>query len=256
MGDSVRYGENRTLFESPDISTYQPRRTVDRGKRTCTADLCIPEDVQQENNTSAPLKRKDVAQALHHRNVLRVTESIKLSLNRRFCSIKSKMKEIMQTFCTEVLSLAENNTVYFKPDYKPTPKQRSYTFVSFLNVPLKTEEIYMYEFVKQHFEFTKVDYPKQQIDGIEYRTGTRVYWCTKIKHHLPKYVHIFGRWIRVIYTGQPARQKTQNTHNDIRQIEFETDQPDPISDDQSQQITNTPEIDNTQHKLLKTHHQK
>lgn len=228
MRDSVWYGENRTLFESPDISTYQPWRTVARGKRTCTADLCIVEDVQQENNKSAPLERKDVAQALHHRNVLRVAESIQLSLNGRLCSIKFKTKEIMQTFCTEVLSLAENNTAYLKPDYKPTPKQRSYTFVSFLNVPLETEEKYMDEFVKQHFEFTKVDYPKQQIDGTEYHTGTRVYWCTKIKHHLPKYVHIFGRWTRVIYTGQPARQRTQITHNDIRQIEFETDQPDPI----------------------------
>ena len=80
----------------------------------------------------------------------------------------------MITFCTEGLTLAGNNTVCFKPDYKPQPKRRSYTFGSFLSVPLEIAEKDMNEFVRQHFDFTKVHYRTQKIDGIEYHTGTRV----------------------------------------------------------------------------------
>ena len=89
----------------------------------------------------------------------------------------------------------------------------------------------MNEFVGQHFDFTKVHYPTQQIDGIKYHTGTRVYWCSNIKNHLPKSVHIFGRWARVIYNGQPARQKTPTTHDEIK-----PDQPNPLTDPPSLEI--------------------
>ena len=64
MGNSKWDGENRTLFETPDITNYQPWQTVVRGKRTSTVDMYIAQFVQQENK-SAPLDRKDVAQVLH-----------------------------------------------------------------------------------------------------------------------------------------------------------------------------------------------
>ena len=68
---------------SPTINTG---KKVVRGKRTCTA---------------------DVAQVLRKRNLLRVAESIRLSPNGRFCSIKFKSTEIMQTFCTEALKIIQ-----------------------------------------------------------------------------------------------------------------------------------------------------
>ena len=70
MGDTVWDGANKALCKSPDFSDYQPWRQVARGKRTYTADMCIAQDVQQENN-SAPIDRKYIAQALHKRNLLR-----------------------------------------------------------------------------------------------------------------------------------------------------------------------------------------
>ena len=42
----------------------------------------------------------------------------------------------METFCTEGLTLSENIKILFKPDFKPIPK-RTFTFISFLNVPLQ-----------------------------------------------------------------------------------------------------------------------
>ena len=87
MGDAIGDGANKTLFKSPDPSEYQPWRQEVRGKRTCTADMFIVQDVQQENHATS-IDRKDIAQALHKRNLLRVTESIQISLNGRFCSIR------------------------------------------------------------------------------------------------------------------------------------------------------------------------
>ena len=80
--------------------------------------MCIAQDVQQETH-AAPIDRKDIAQALRKRGLLRLTHSIKIFLNGRFCSIKFQTTQIMQTFCTEGLTITKSNTIYFKPDYRP-----------------------------------------------------------------------------------------------------------------------------------------
>ena len=85
--DTVWDGDNKTLLKSLDVSSYQPWRQVARGKYTCTANITIAQDVQLENH-SAPIEREDIATALHKHNVLRQIESIQISPNGRFCSIK------------------------------------------------------------------------------------------------------------------------------------------------------------------------
>ena len=98
----------------------------------------------------------------------------------------------MQT-CTEGLVISENITVCFKLDYKATRPSPTYTFHSFLNVPLGTEKKVISEFVKQYAEFRGAHYPTREIGDIKFHTGTRVYQCTRIKEHFPRAVHIFGR---------------------------------------------------------------
>ena len=148
MGDAVWDGANRTLFKTPDLKNYQPWRSVVRGKRTCTADMCVALDVQEENH-SGPIDRKHIEQALQKWNLLRVAESIQMSPNGRFCSIKFTTTQIVSTFCTELLAISENNNIFFKPDCKP-PQTRAFTFISFLNVPLETEENEMTRYVKEY----------------------------------------------------------------------------------------------------------
>ena len=46
------------------------RRIVVRGKMTCTVDMCVALDVQEENHSS-PIDRKLIAQALQKLNLLR-----------------------------------------------------------------------------------------------------------------------------------------------------------------------------------------
>ena len=74
----------------------------------------------------------------------------------------------MQTFCTEGLVISDNITVYFKPDYKLPPPTRNYTFVSFLNVPLETEEKDMNDFVRQHAEFLGFTTPHKKLETLNF----------------------------------------------------------------------------------------
>ena len=115
-------------------------RTVVNRKRTCTADMCIAQNVKLEEK-SAPIDRKDIVQALHRRNLLRLTESIQISPNGRFCFIKFSTKQVMETFCTEDLTQSENIEIYFKPDFKSIPK-RTFTFILFVNVSQSTGKRY------------------------------------------------------------------------------------------------------------------
>ena len=163
-------------------------------------------DAQQENY-SGPIDRK-------LRNLLRVTESIHISPHGRFCSIKFTTTQIMSIFCTEPLTISENNYIVFKPDYKP-PQTRYFIFISFLNVPLEAEENEMTRYVKEYCDVHEVHYPKQHIGDITYNAGTRVYRCSNIKEHFHKAVHIFGTWVCVIYDRQPDRKRKPNNATEV-----------------------------------------
>ena len=95
MGDSVWDGPNRTLFKTPDLKNYQPWRNVVRGKRTCTADMCVALDVQEENH-SGPIDRKLIAQALQKRNLLRVQNRFKYLLTEDFAPLNSRQPRLCQ----------------------------------------------------------------------------------------------------------------------------------------------------------------
>ena len=179
----------------------------------CTADMCVALDVQERNH-SGPIDRKLIVQAFQKRNLLRVAESIQISPNGRFCSIKFTTTQIMSTFRTEPLTILENNNIFFKPDYKP-PQTRTFIFISFLNVPLETEENEMTRSVKECCNVHGLNYPKQRIGDITYHTGTRVCGCCNIKEHFPKAVHIFGRWVCIIYDGQSDRKRKPSNTSEV-----------------------------------------
>ena len=105
----------KTLFKTRDLSYYQPWRNVARGKRTCTANMCVAQDVQQENQ-SAAIDKKDITQVLHSRNLLRLAEKIPNLSQQEVCSVKCNTAQTMQTFCTEGLTISENSNIFFKPD--------------------------------------------------------------------------------------------------------------------------------------------
>ena len=239
MGETVWDGQNRAIFDTPDLTNYQPWRNVVRGKHTCTGDICVAQDRHFEEN-SLPINRKNIATTLHKWSLLRLNKSIQISPNGKFCSIRFTMKSVMETFCTEGLVLSDIVKIYFKPDYKPMPRKK-FTFISFINVP---EERRITEYVNQNCHVHGVHYPIQSIKGIEYRTGTRIYCVSNIREHFPRSDHIFGRWCRVIYGGQPSKEKRRS---DVRHcdepIDLEmkptNDQP---NDDEDNNNNKSPQI--------------
>ena len=85
----------------------------------------------------------------------------------------------------------------------------------------------MIEYVKQNCIAHGVFYPSQKKDDIKYHIGTRGYRCTNIIEHFPKADHILGRWVRIIYNGQPDRQRQPpdtTKQQEIRQVQPKQDE--------------------------------
>ena len=144
---------DKTNIDNDDtnyMQTYQPWTNVVRGRSTCTSNIY---DIQKEliDNNKPPMNRDEIAQALHKRNLLRQTKVIQISSNIKYLSIQFEISQIMETFCTEPLTINDICSTTFLPDFrKRTRKQIHYTYMSFLNVPSEAEEDALTEFVEQH----------------------------------------------------------------------------------------------------------
>ena len=101
--------------EHYDESTRRPWYHLIRGRSTCTANAY---DIQHASKTKNkdPLNRKDIAHALHNRNLLRQTKVIQFSSNLKYISIQFNISMVMETFCTNPLNV-KNFSISFKPDF-------------------------------------------------------------------------------------------------------------------------------------------
>ena len=64
----------------------------------------------------------------------------------------------------------------------------------------------MTQFVQQYaVVLGKPRYPTENMDGIDYLTGTRIYKVYSRKEHIPRRIKLFGRQTQCIYTNQPEQ---------------------------------------------------
>lgn len=114
----------------------------------------------------------------------------------------------METFCINPLNV-KNFSLTFKPDF--TKRQTRYQepeTISFLNVPSEADEDSMTQYVQQYAAVIgRPRYPTEDINDIEYRTGTRIYRVHSRREHILRIVKLFGRQIKCIYTNQPEQQE-------------------------------------------------
>lgn len=162
-------GVNATIYGAPDISTYQPRKVSVKGRKTCTADLCILMNEASENK-QALSNRQMIAKALEKENLLHTIHTIQISTNNRFASIEFRRKKDLEGFCKDGLAFDNFETkVYFHPYYKQRPTERKYLSVFFLNVPTEADQDKMTRFVEQYFTVIgEPYYPKEEYNGIYY----------------------------------------------------------------------------------------
>ena len=204
-------------------STRRPWYHLIRGRSTCTANAY---DIQHASKTKNkdPLNRKDIAHALHNRNLLHQTKVIQFSSNLKYISIQFNTSMVMETFCTNPLKV-KNFSISLKPDF--SKRQTRYykpETISFKNVPAEADEDSMTPFVQQYaVVIGKPRYPIETINDIDYLTGTRIYKVHSRKEHIPRINKIFGRQTQCIYTKKPKQQewlqqKTQEQEQQNREL--------------------------------------
>ena len=69
------------------------------------------------------INRKDIAEALLKRGVLRQVQTIQISNNIKFVSIEFDTTSTMETFCQEPLTLQDNFQAIFLPDFQRKPRR-------------------------------------------------------------------------------------------------------------------------------------
>ena len=165
---SGNHNNENAIDETNYMQTYRPWTNAVRGRSTCTTNIF---NIQKEliENNKPPINRDDIAQALHQRNLLRQTKVIQISSNIKYLSIEFETSQIMETFCTEQLTINDTYSITFLPDFrKRTRKQIELTYISFLNVPSEAEEDALTEFVEQHATVLgKPRYPRKKFMEIE-----------------------------------------------------------------------------------------
>ena len=123
--------------------------------------MCVALDVQEDTH-SGPIDRKLIARALQKRNLLHVVESIQISPNGRYYSIKFTTSQILSTFCTEPLTVSENDNIVFKSE---PPQTRAFTYISLLNVPLEIEQNETARYVKNIVTYTECTTQDNALEG-------------------------------------------------------------------------------------------
>ena len=82
-------------------------------------------------------------------------------------------------------------------------------------------------------------YPTEDINDIEYRTGTRIYRVHSRREHILRIVKLFGRQIKCIYTNQPEQQEWLKRKQREEQRQNNDSPHSDDDDDSTQQNSNT-----------------
>ena len=180
--ENVNAEQNLNNNELYDDSSFHPWQQVIRGRSTCTANAFNMQQALKSENKE-PLNRKDIAPALHNRNLLRQTKVIQISSNLKYISIQFNTSMIMETFCTNPLNV-KDFSLSFKSDYSKRPtRHHEPEILSFLNVPPEADEDSMTQFVQRYAVLIgRPRYPVETINDIEYLTRTRIYKVL-LSHH-------------------------------------------------------------------------
>ena len=135
------------------------------------------------------ISRKDIAAALDKRNILRQTKVIQISSNLKYISIQLETSMLMETFCTDPLTVRDYS-ITFKPDFRKNNfRYQEPETISFLNVPSEADEDSMTQFVQQYAVVRgRPRYPTETINDIEYLTGTRIYQIHSRREHIPRII--------------------------------------------------------------------
>lgn len=101
-------------------------------------------------NKKDPINIGNIAETLQKCNLLPHTKTIQIS-NIKFASQQFNTSQIMETFCTEPLTINGTFQATFIPDFQKRKRNPiKFTYISFLNVTSETEDSALTQFVEEH----------------------------------------------------------------------------------------------------------
>ena len=217
--------------------------TYFQGTKTCITNLqkYLPDSYHLITHTL-------VAEMLLNENYLQQIHTIQISTCKRFLSLCFDTRDTLLQFAdTDHILL--DTPISFEPEYYQK------IHISIENIPIELPDDEVKIFLST---YTKTIKGKTYYPGIKHSnnfitTGTRIYQCIKINHHIPRRIFYFGRYLRIRYNEQPQdnnqEQQLQQTDNeDKTQQSQQTDnelqdinelQPQTLLDEQ--QLTNESE---------------
>ena len=134
VNDTRNINNDTTNF----TQSYRPWTNIVRGRSTCTSYIY---DIQRDLINKPPINTDDIAQTLYKTDLLRQTRVIQISFNIKYVSIQFEISQLMETSCTEPLTINDTYSTTFLPDFrKRTCQNIQFTYISFLNIPSEAEE--------------------------------------------------------------------------------------------------------------------
>ena len=148
-----------------------------------------------DQKTKPQLLEKNIAKALHEWNLVRQAKVIQISSNLKCVSVQFEISMVMETFCTNPLNVI-NFSLTLKPDFtKRQTRYQEWETISFLNVPSEADKDSTTQFDQQYaVVIGHPRYTTEDINDIEYLTGTRI-WVHSRRKHIPRIIKLFGRHI-------------------------------------------------------------
>ena len=111
------YSERITDNSIPYFHDFKPCENNFTGKKTCTSNIYdLQYGLIQTGKKS--ITRKDIANTLAKRCVLRQVETIQVSSKMKFASIEFDTTSTMETFCLEPLIPQDDFQALFIPDFR------------------------------------------------------------------------------------------------------------------------------------------
>ena len=167
---------------------------------------------------------------LTNENYLHEIHTIQISTCKRLLSICFGTREILLKF-VDTDHLLTDKPITFKPDYYSKIR------ISIENIPIELPDCEVKEFLSTYTKIIgKTCYPGIKHSNKYFTTGTRIYQCIKINHHIPRRIFHFGRYLRIRYDEQPQDTPHNNDNEHHNQKTYNNPQ---LSEDEQQTTDNS-----------------
>lgn len=204
----------------------------------------MAQEISLENTLISRIDNMDInmmtlAQDLKDLNLLNLIDGIQVSSNRKVLEIYTQDENAKRRIITEGIN-TQNYYLQF------STQLLQYTNVSFFNIPMEIPDDLVAQELSKYGEIHGGFRVKKRLLGKVIYNGTRVYQYKKINNHIPRFIRLFGRMIKVQYTGQPESFRQNKQQENEKAVTKNIPQEEPETNPEPTQNENQEEEENAQ----------